>query len=65
MHALMFVILVIGMLYSLYLCYLGVRTVLRIRASDAQMLLGIVLFCLLLLSPAIGYLAGALGFRIS
>lgn len=63
-HALLFVVSVIGVLYSLYLCYLGTRAVMKISSDDAPMLMGMVVFCALLLSPLIGYLSAALGLRI-
>ena len=60
----LFIILVIGMIYSLYIMPGGTRLLLNVPESEAAMLVGVTVFCLLLLSQVIGYLASALGFSI-
>ena len=60
----LFVIFIIGMIYSLYIMPGGTRLLLNVPESEAAMLVGVTVFCLLLLSQVIGYLASALGFSI-
>ncbi|MEO8384561.1 MAG: YIP1 family protein [Betaproteobacteria bacterium] len=50
-----------AMLYSFYLYYLGVVRLLGIRPPDATMLVGVAMFCMILLSGFMGALASMLG----
>ena len=57
-------IIIIGIIYSLYTLHGGVRLLLNVPESEAAVLIGMTVFCLLLLSQVIGYAASALGFSI-
>ena len=57
----LFMIFIIGTMYSLYVLYGGVKVLLKVSEEDAAMLVGMVVFCLLLLSQVAGYAAGSLG----
>lgn len=57
-------IIIIGIIYSLYIMHGGTRLLLNVPESEAAILIGMTVFCLLLLSQVIGYIASALGFSI-
>lgn len=60
----LYVIFIIGMIYSLYIMHGGIRLLLNVPESEAAVLIGMTVFCLLLLFQVIGYAASALGFSI-
>lgn len=55
------IISMVAMLYSFYLYYLGVSRLLGIRPSEATMLVGVTMICMLVVSGFMGGIASMLG----
>lgn len=51
----------LAMMYSFYLYYLGAERLIGIRPADLAMLIGVAMFCVAVLSMALGAIAAALG----
>jgi hypothetical protein len=51
----------IAMMYSFYLYYLGAERLIGIRPADSAMFIGVAMFCMIVLSGAMGGIASAMG----
>lgn len=55
------IVTMMAMIYSFYLYYLGAERLIGIRPADSAMFIGVVLFCMMVLSGVMGAVASALG----